>query len=317
MAYDTGTYTGIDDAGDKFYAWALTNGWTQNYTGVDGSGKRYHIEKSIGGTDFFFNFKTADGTETAQPENSVAGILVNGSTEFTGSGTDWDRQVGFSTTTYGGASPAAGNIDAVKTSGGTYHFFATATNLTAVFESESTDNDWRMLTIGSMGGYPAYFASGGLSNISASGVHDDRSAYCSSITGASTGVRGYSAGVYVPTEGWYVRYNVRTASNLRCVSQHVYASNEVSTADELVGSTSQQIVFYSPDSFRGNAQLATSSITITKGIVGEYYPVSDIEGVKFINMTNHASEEEIVYDGDTYMLFHIYNPATAGVAFLK
>jgi hypothetical protein len=314
MAYSTGTYTGQDNALALFYAWALTNSWDQEYTAADGDGTRAHISKTIGSSDFFFNFRSTDGTDfMADTGGNGVGIFMNGSGEFTGSGTVWDRQLGFTTDVYAGSQSAVGNVTKLIASG-TYHFFATATNLSAVFESDSDQSDWRMFTVGSMGGYSAYFGSGAnTDNVTA--TYDARSSYCARTATGVSEAQTNSSSLFVPTEGWYGMRNDSAGNDLRCVREMV--NSIILPLGDTLGSVASPIVAFTPDSFRGNAQLAPSSITITEGTADEYWPVSDIEGVKFINMTNYTNGQEIVYDGDTYMLFRIYNPSTTGVAFLK
>lgn len=310
MAYATGSYTSVANAGDLLYAWALTNGWTQNYSAVDGTGKRYHIEKSIGGTDFFFNFRTAINEFNVAGTFIESGIALQGSTEFTGSGTVWDEQIGFTTGDYQGSTTRGGNVDYIINTGGTYYFFATATTLTAVFETDSDESDWRMLTLGSLGGFPFYMTSGGITQ-----DDDDRSGYATTFFISSNERNGNTA-LYIPTEGWYLSKpssvggdGLRTVGNL--------LSRATIDDPKVRGSVSNSIVHATPDSFRGNAQLAPSSTTITKGLADEHWPIADIEGVKFINMTNYSNRDEITYDGDVYKLFRIYNPSVPGVAFLK
>lgn len=325
MSYATGSYTsvggGLSATGalDLFAAWAVTNGWIQNNLSVDGTGKRLHIQKTIGGTNFFFNLRTAT---TSIAFGSVAAsncMFVNGATKFDLADA-WDKQGeattgGFTTNYYGASASGVGVVESLKTGGGTCHFFATSTNLTAVFETDSTQLDWRMVTVGSLGGYPAYFSSGGELSSSYNATYGDaRSAYCCPTYQGSGSFSNpdNQASIFVPGEGWYGMAQYSTSTRTMCP---LVSKRPVQQA--LDGSVAAPTVKYSPDSFRGNAQLAPSTVMIVKGISGEYYPVADIEGVKFINMKNYTNGQEITYDGDTYKLFRINNAAETGVAFLK
>ena len=109
MAYSTGSYTGIDDALDKFAAWAVTNGWMQNNLSADGTGKRLHIQKTIGAGTFYFNLRSATA-ESITGAGTITGICVNGSTAWDGTGTAWNLQTGYTTRDYLGAITACGNI---------------------------------------------------------------------------------------------------------------------------------------------------------------------------------------------------------------
>jgi len=321
MSYATGSYTDQDTALDDFYAWAgntlggATNAfpWTQNYTGARGSRVRAHIEKTIGANTFFFNFTSAVAEFNIAGNYIERGIVLQGATGYINDAgaTAWDAQTGFTTSTYGGTTTRGGNVENIKAGGGTYHFFATATNLSAVFETDSDENDWRMFTIGALGEYSFYISSGGI-------AQDDayRSAYATRFNASPASTRNGSAAVYVPTGGWYL--NVPKSGGY--IYPRVVGSllDRVNIDDAPVrGSTANAIVQATPDSFRGNAQLAPSLLNITKGVVGEYWPVGEIEGVKFINMNNYTNEEEVTYDTDTYKLFRIHNPYKPGVAFLK
>lgn len=311
------TYNDPDDALDKVAAWAVTSGWTQNDLSADGTGKRLHIEKSIGGSDFFFNLRSCTDADAVQPMATfdANGIMVSGSTAWDGTGTDWDKQTGFSTDTYQSSSSGGGGARALIPAGGACHFFATATNITAIFESESTELDWRMFTMGSLGGYPAFFCSGGWGSHAYLGGNYDTDSSFAALTNLAGGAQQLNhASVFVPTEGWYGMRSFASNANLRVM--HNLVNSNVSLATDIYGSVASPVVRYSPDSFRGNAQLAPSSVTIKKGLSSEAWPIADIEGVKFVNMTNYTNGQEIVYDGDTYKLFHIFNSSPSGVALL-
>jgi hypothetical protein len=58
-------------------------------------------------------------------------------------------------------------------------------------------------------------------------------------------------------------------------------------------------------------------VSITKGLSSELWPIGEIEGVKFVNMTNYADGQEITIGSDTYKLFRIYQSGSTGAAFLK
>lgn len=321
MAYNTWSYTDQDDvltdATNGFAAWAVANGWTQNNLSTDGTGYRLHISKSIGGTTRYFNFRSAVGETIPATGSTYAAtrcIAVNGSTAWDGTGTTWDKQTGFTTTLYGNTVSAFGLIEDIKASGGTAHFFASSTNLTMVLETESGDNDWRMITVGATGGYSSYFTSGSRIEGFSTGVYDTQSSYCAA-TNAPSVTQLNHASLFVPSEGWYGMRTNATASNTRIM--HNIIDSDATVLSDIYGSTALPIVRYTPDLFRGNAQLAPSLVTIKRGTASEVWPIGDIEGVKFVNMTNYADEEEITYDTDTYKMFRNFNACDQGIAFLK
>lgn len=320
MPYQTGTYSNINDALFKLAAWAVANGWTQNNlsddsAAADGPGWRLHIEKSIGGTDFFFNFRSSDGsTAMADSGGFVAGICVNGSTEYTGLGATWDKQTGFTTDGYSSAQSTCGNAAALKLSGGTYYFFATATTLSAVFESDSDALDWRMITVGAVGGFPFYSASGDNYDSYTAGFRDQRSSYLGQVSVNSQGTHGNIA-IRLSDDKWYLPYAYYYLSSLRTLIPPALSTVTMTTA--INGSLGWPLVQYSPDLFRGNAILSPSQIGVVQGIANEYYPIGQVEGVKLLNMKNYSNADEITIGSDTYKVFRNFNESQAGVAFLK
>jgi hypothetical protein len=291
----------------------VTNSWDEEYAPtVEGDGKRAHISKTIGSTDVFFNFRSSAGEDiSTSAGGAVAGIAVNGSTEFTGLGVAWDDQVGHTNDAYSGSNNVFGNVDKLILAGGDCHFFATATTLTGVFQTESVDADWREITIGTVGGLISYFVSGGIDSSAISEDYDARSAYCATANAQGTGtVRRSQSAIYDGT-GWFTSMNQRSGSATALV-----VNNPVTTFSSPVGgegSTIMEVLFQTPDAFRGNAQLFPSDITVTQGTINEYYPVGDIEGVKFINMTNYSNGQEVTNgEGDIYKLFRIWNGQSAG-----
>lgn len=311
MAYSTGSYTGLNDALNLFAAWAVTNGWTQNYLADDPdkysgdvfTGRRAHIYKSVGGTDVYMNLRSCSNQRvySASGYVFVTGICVQGSTGWINDSgtTNWDIQTGYPV--FSGSIGAC--VDDLVPTGGTYYFFATDTNLTAVFESDNTDSDWKMFTIGTVGGLPYFTASGGSPGNSSAGQYDDRSAYRAKAYYGMTGV--FNGTDWMPIEG--TNTDVPPAVRAETAFQNIVYD----------GSLAGPILANSPDSFRGNAQLAPSQVVAEKGIAGELFIVGEVEGVKYINMSEYTNGQEIVYDSDTYKMFRIFNPCSNGVAFLK
>lgn len=318
MAYSTGAYTDQDNALSLFYAWALTNGWTQNYYGVDGTGYRAHISKTIDGLPCFLNLKSSTA-ETGSWGSALTGIAVNGSSAWTGSGTVWDEQAGHTTYSYAGSGTLSGNVDELITTGGVYHFFATPTTLSAVFETDSEENDWRMMTMGNVGGTIFYATSGGTrKSVDAvpDYIYDARSSFLSSNYAGGSTSSGQS-GAFDGT-GWYNGKSSAgsTAYYTVCNMMDCDYSNSNPVAIPY-GSVGGAVAVFSPDSFRGNVQLAPSTVTVVKDLANEIWSVGDIEGVKLVNMRNNNNESEVVYGGGTYKMFKVYNPKEMGVAFLK
>lgn len=314
MAFTSGSYSDQDNALSLFYAWAGTNGWTQNNYSADGTGFRAHISKSIGGTVRYFNLRSGVSEFLGTSYLITRGIAVNGSTAWDGTGTSWELQTGYTTRGLASATATAGRVDQLYAAGGDYYFFATATSLTAVFTTDSAEDDYRMLTIGSVGGFTSYFASGGHYDQYSAGNYDVRSAYCSECNNSAP-LNADSAS-YIAGEGWYVSQG-RSTSISTDIMHNIVSSWSSETASGVYGSVSAEITYHSPDPIRGNAQLAPSLTTVKKSISGEIWPLGEVEGVKFVNMTNYTDGQEITYGSDTYKMFRIFASSSTGAAFLK
>lgn len=323
MATTNGTYSNVNDALDKLYAWANTQGWTQEAKTTEGTGQRAHISKTINGVAVYAHFRSAvaeNGVVTGHL--SLTGIGVGVSTGINSPATtgNWNEQPGFSKVGFGSSSPGNGAASQLDNSGGDYYFFATPTTLSAVFSSASYHEDWKMVTVGLIGDCIGYIASAGHISVDTS-TTQAQSAYLvrNYHTNASTYIA--SMALYVPSIGWYTdRLNSSGESTTQQVNKLVAMYGNAGDPDACSGSLAHPIVAASPDSFKGNTVLAPTEINITQGTVGRYYPVGHVEGVKLLNMTQLVNEEQISFGGDNYRVFrHTNNPATtnilSGVAF--
>lgn len=333
MAYSTGSYTGINNVLNLFAAWAVTNGWTQNnlsddsskYSGDTFTGRRLHIQKSINGVDVFMNFRSSSNQLVSAQAQSVGlssiyyydyvtGISVNGSSEFTGTGVVWDKQGGYTPYRYlTTPSPTCGCLDGVKDAGGAYHFFATDTSLSMAVATETTYStttytDWRFITVGTLNDQPFYSASGG-------GIVDGLTAYRSryGYSGENSYGNGARVGVLVGSQ-WYTP-NMVIGDDAYLLLPTVGGTN--SQDDRTLGMFAEGLVNFSPDGFRGNVVLVPYRIFGSDVNGDGAYPIGDVEGVKFLNMTNYANEGEITIGSDTYVVFRISEDYERGVAFLK
>lgn len=94
-------------------------------------------------------------------------------------------------------------------------------------------------------------------------------------------------------------------------------NNNINTSHSTGVSIVQQLLFCSPDNFKGNNPL------IPAYIATNYWTFAGvIPGVKYVNMKFMDSLTELTFGGDVYKLFRLYgiddaNDATLGLAFLK
>lgn len=308
MAYSTGSYTDCNDALDKAAAWAVTNGWTENMNTLEDTStrRRVHLYKSINGVDVYSNFKVMLNSTPFRSNNTVYGIALQGSTGYD-AGLAWDAQPGF--ISKAGYSQG-GNVDKLISTGGTYHFFATSTNLTCWFSTNSTYLDWRGFIIGTIAGCPFFTATGAALQDDANFVY--RSCMLSWLYDTGT-----FSGIYANSH-WYGTNN-ETGSYYR-ISNHMPLPREgYSTSGHCPEGS---LVYYAPDSIRGNVVMAP---IIPRAYISDYtkiMPVGELEGIKMVNTKNHANASEITVSGDTYMLFKQCNdtvdsPIYCGWAFRK
>ncbi len=86
-------------------------------------------------------------------------------------------------------------------------------------------------------------------------------------------------------------------------------------------SPAEQLLFCSPDIFKGNNPLIPLYMGI-KTASDKFISAGVVPGIKYVNMKFMASLTELTFGGDVYKLFRLYtdddnNDATIGLAFLK
>jgi len=323
MAYSTGSYTDQNDALNLFATFLTgTAGYTQNDLSDDGAayagdvftGRRLHVQKNINGTDYFFNFRSCSNQRVFEDTSytNVTGICVNGSTGYN-AGNSWDTQPGHTEEAYasGTSDSIGGSCRKLIETGGTYHFFATPTVVSAAFQSEYALSEFQFITIGATDLNKAIYA---CSAGQQEGLKSDRSNFAIYLAGAdtdiSTNIRNFSAALYDGT-GW-----------LGHVSEGGSATDSLNPAVSLHGVTvkgdyASAYVENSPDPFRGNAPLPPCATTCLLSNIGEVRPSGVLDGVHFINMKNYSGGQEITIGSDVFKCFRINDNYEAGVAFKK
>ncbi len=86
-------------------------------------------------------------------------------------------------------------------------------------------------------------------------------------------------------------------------------------------SPAEQLLYCSPDNFKGNNPLIPLYMGI-KSTTNKFISAGVVPGMKYVNMKFMASLTELTFGGDVYKLFRLYteddsNDATVGLAFLK
>lgn len=120
--------------------------------------------------------------------------------------------------------------------------------------------------------------------------------------------------------GWY-RWPIATATLDTSVIPALDATNTdlTNNSDSIV----QQLLFCSPDNFKGNNPLIPAYIGIGVTPTGNVQKFAGVvPGIKYVNMKFMGSLTELTFSGDVYKLFRLYGiddaeDATLGLAFLK
>ena len=263
---------------------------------------------------------TVSGTGVYDTTHTVTAVLLNSnvltSTSYisNASGTitwpsRWDRMTGYTQrSTTDSNSAGAGAID-LPVDILTYFLFS----------ENSGDNIY--MICGNSTGYSGiafgvvstgnYFVAGAPTEIPSGGTNVYTNLFFTTIT--SFGSKGSLALRKKDDADWYTW----PASDGGVISPSMKAVNTTIGVNSLV----EQLLFCSPDTFKGNNPLiplymgikVTSNKLISAGVV---------PGIKYVNMKLMDSLTELTFSGDVYKLFRLYsaddsNDATIGLAFLK
>jgi hypothetical protein len=121
--FETGASVSMPALLDALADFCVDNGWTQNANAVEGSGRRVHLQLD---SDVFINLR-ALVTENPNPGSgsgvSVDGILVSGSTGYSGAAT-WCRQAGAPTAVSEPLNIKLAGIIGILGAVPAYYFFA-------------------------------------------------------------------------------------------------------------------------------------------------------------------------------------------------
>lgn len=314
------TYSDLADALTQFMNFATNvsyGNWTEN---TIASGKQ--ITKNIDGTDVYFNLNTVASAVpfNISPQYYIAayGIALVGSTG-TGAGLAWNAQPGSPPHIAGQSTVCGGVIDKIISGGGSCYFFATETTLSAVYQTNSYGNDWRMFTVGAVDGHPFYSISGG-------SQADDTSNY--NYRSNYLGGNGYyydqgagQASCYYGGMALFdgTRWCLVSTSSIETYSMYGNCScNRVSTqySNKDVRSISGPLLYFSPEMIRGNPVLVPVEICVSQNIGSHIVPVGILEGVALVNTTYIPNGTVIESGGNLYTVFRISHFNTAGAAFL-
>jgi len=319
MSYSTGTVSGLNNAVNTISTLATTAGWTVNdlsddaskYDGDTFTGRRLHIQKTIGATTVYANFRSASNqgifaacNTTGSDYNTITGIGCYLSTGYNGA-LDWDQQAGFPTDNRAEDKGTGGCIrDALDTTN-TYHCFYQDSTFSIVFE---TGTGYLAISIGVTDtGKPFYMTSGGKA-LAADYYFAVRHRYLvTNIAGPQAHCGLISGSDYYLSESIYIGDNPLTL-----LSQYEFRSAET-YSEQNTRSMGAPSLYYSPDPVRGNAPLVPIEfLTNTLKSTGQ------ISDVRLVRSTYIDNESDITTDSGTFKVFGIRSKTdTFGMAFKK
>jgi hypothetical protein len=336
MGYYAGTSTGPNDLLDKLRIALLAEGWSvDDYSSV-GAGYRLHVHKTLGGEVCYFNFRSAiaeTGTTLITEDNAggaegtVTGIIVNGSTGYDG-GQLWHKQPGFSANS-GQSDKSFGccmspmSISAIPA----YYFFFNGDSVHIAVEI--TAGKFQFMSFGMLVKQGTF--TGGRYFTASLPSYKPQADYM-----GSTGYQNATPCYFTPTGSDYaphgaVYVNVDSLTSWRNAD---YYSGLPKIAFPCVAGQKMEYsyatktgmcsYFYdmSPDAYNAMAAMCPIYINLKRSD-NNYSLIGWPEGVRFLNVTNYDSAEEITYGAETWKVFNAnsmdYIPLNmyCGFAFLK
>lgn len=321
MAYQTGTATGPDDLLDKIRTFLEADGWTTNLHTTVGAGYRLHVQKTASdSTVMYFNFRSATNevgtTITGDNYNYMpdtynfgtitAGILINGSTGYD-VGQSWDTQPGYSLS-LDDVTPATNSMASCMTAMSVsaipaYYIFSTGDSVHIVVEV--TSGEFQFMSFGLLvkqGVYTGgqYFSA---SYNSVQPNYERTYLYNQEIPHYFASLRsGRSHGaVYVDADSvadWRIA-NATTYAEIRfpCVVSMKYS--QATSSQQGLAST-----FWgkSPNYYNNIASMCPIYVMLYRADTN-YSLLGWPEGVRFLNVLNYSSGQELTYGTETWKIF--------------
>lgn len=330
MAYQTGTSTGPDDLLDKLRIFLNGDGWTVNSWATDGTGKRLHVQKGSSPT-LYFNFRSATNEygSTITEDNfngangAVTGILVNGSTGYSGA-QPWHKQPGY-----------AQNIDYNDYSFGmvispvsvtaipSYYFFTV--DRTVHIAVEITSGKFQFISFGCLEKEGSYtggqFFTGSFSSRTPYDDWDDPNGenYAPDYfrNGPGGGVKG---AVYVDADS-VADFRIAEGDDapeilFPCVVGQ--QGNEYYSQKGICSHFWEK----SPNFYNAIPAFCPVYIFVERSD-GNYSLLGEPAGLRFLNTRNYSQGQQVTYGGDDWLIFHADSQeadpenVNAGFAFKK
>ena len=326
MAYTNGTllssggdvYTQLMDILKTFME---TAAWTTNeygdygfkYTGDTYTGKKLHAQKTIGSYTRYINIRSISNQRVflLSSAQQFSGIAAIGSTGYTAA-TQWDVMPG---------STKGADINSGSDTIGCGAVDIPTDNLSYWLFSANSDNNIYLICQSTNGYTGIVFGTTTAGNYFVSG-------------GSTVGIAKPLSLIGHTVLSYYNNANDKRGSMaLRKSDNTSWQDWPQGTADDVAmprinnnnttphtSSIVDELLFCSPDNFKGNNPLIPSYIGV-KSATG-LVDTGQVSGIKFVNMKFVTSLTELTFGGDVYILFRLYtvddsNDSTIGLAILK
>jgi len=327
MAFTNGTL--LASGGDVYTqlmvilkAFMETAGWTTNeyddygfkYSGDVYTGKKLHSSKTIGSYTRYINIRSISNQVVfnGQFATAFSGIAAQGSTGYTGA-TQWDLMPG---------STKDNPINSDAQTQGCGAVDIPTDNLSYWLFSKNSDNNIYLICQGTDGYTGIVFGATSTGNYFVSGGSQQDSGGDLSFVGhgvlckdlGTFSSKGTMALRSIDNTSWF-EWPTTTSSGAVAIPS-LDGTNNINDTESLIG----ELLFCSPDNFKGNNPLIDSYIS-NKSSTG-FVSNGIVPGIKFVNMKFVISLTELTFSADTYILFRLYsvddaNDSTIGLAILK
>lgn len=280
MATQTGVYTDPLDLLSSFRTFASANGWAENLYTAEGSGQRLHIQKTVGSTTFYFNFRAAVN-EALVPGKSYYGILSNASTGF---------DAGVSSLGQPGA-PSSGGYIFTSSSLGSYRFVASDSFVSMIADNKNGNTS-----------HGIYTCSEALFGVFCSGVYSssfdsgDAKYYERSFLRAHTSIALYGCHVRA-TFGWIPLNSYRGQSNN--MIQEIFRDDSVSDAGYVI----RGLLDNTPNTTIGIPVCFPFVIFAGSRVLNTTRQYDGVSGLLILNKKYIENGQAITLGGETYAVY--------------
>lgn len=321
MSYESGTSTGPNDLIDKLRIFLVADSWTVDDFSSVGAGYRLHVHKAASdATNMYFNFRSAiaeTGTTLITENNNggasgtVTGLIINGSTGYD-AGELWHHQPGKcengSSQSYGGCMTAM-SVSAIPA----YYFFSTGDSVHIAVET--TAGKFQFISFGML--YKQGTITGCQYFSASFSTHEPTTEYAGTQVYSpkyfTVLVAGSSSGsVYITADGTTSWRRTDSSSTVPEIAFPCVSGQSIGNSVYSKGGIASFFWQKSPNAY--NAMAAMCPIyTFLLRSDNNYSLIGWPEGVRFLNVTNYTSGDELTYGAESWVVFNADSMAIAPV----